>query len=170
MKIIVAASLLLVSVNCFAQSKPETTNQFKVEGLVKNPVAISFAELSKYVSHSIDSVVVKNHLMEKKYTMKALKGILLKDVLEKSQIDASSPKLLSEYYIVCIASDGYKVIFSWNEIFNTKNGENIYILTEHDGKPVSMADDRIALISTSDYATGRRYVKWLQKIIVERVR
>jgi len=170
MKRILVASLLLVSLNCFAQSKPEITNQFTVEGLVKNPAAISIAELSRYASHSIDSVVVKNHLMEKKYTMKTLKGVLLKDVLEKSQIDASSPKLLSEYYIVCIASDGYKVIFSWNEVFNSKNGENIYILSEHDGKLASVADDRIALISTSDYATGRRYVKWLQKIVVERVR
>jgi len=66
MKRILVASLLLVSLNCFAQSKPEITNQFTVEGLVKNPAAISIAELSRYASHSIDSVVVKNHLMEKK--------------------------------------------------------------------------------------------------------
>ena len=62
------------------------------------------------------------------------------------------------------------MVFSWNEIFNSKNGEGIYVLIEHDGKPASGLDDRIALISSSDIATGRRYVKWLKKIIVERVR
>jgi len=64
----------------------------------------------------------------------------------------------------------YQVVFSWNEIFNSKNGDGIYILTEHDGKPASAADDRIALISGGDTATGCRYVKRLKKIIVERVR
>ena len=94
----------------------------------------------------------------------------MKDILDKAEIDAPTPKLLSEYYVVCIASDNYKVVFSWNEIFNSKNGENIYILTEQDGKVASGSDDKIALISTNDIATGRRYVKWLKKITVERVR
>ena len=154
----------------FAQSKPETTEQFNLEGLVKHQEVVSLSSLAIYKSYAIDSVAVINHLLQRKYSMNKLRGVLLKDILNKAEIDAPSPKLLSEYYIVCIASDNYKVVFSWNEIFNSKNGENIYILTEHDGKATSGSDDRIALISTSDIATGRRYVKWLKKIIVERVR
>jgi hypothetical protein len=43
-----------------------------------------------------------------------VKGVLLKDILIKVEIDAETPKVLSEYYFVCIASDNYKVVFSWN--------------------------------------------------------
>jgi hypothetical protein len=39
-----------------------------------------------------------------------------------------------------------------------------------DGKPASGLDNRIALVSAKDEMTGRRYVKGLQKIIVERVK
>jgi hypothetical protein len=62
------------------------------------------------------------------------------------------------------------VVFSWNEIFNSKTGEKVYILTEVDGKPVAATSDRITLISTNDLAAGRRFVKGLEKIIVERVK
>ncbi len=46
----------------------------------------------------------------------------------------------------------------------------MYILTGHDGKPASALDNRIALVSPKDEMTGRRYVKGLEKIVVERVK
>jgi len=81
-----------------------------------------------------------------------------------------TPKVLSEYYFVCIASDNYKVVFSWNEIFNSDTGKSVYIITAQDGKPATGLDNRIALVSPKDQMTGRRYVKGLQKIVVERVK
>jgi hypothetical protein len=59
---------------------------------------------------------------------------------------------------------------SWNEIFNSNTGNSVYILTEQDGKPASALDNRIALVSPKDQMTGRRYVKSLQKIVIERVK
>ena len=44
------------------------------------------------------------------------------------------------------------------------------IITESDGKMAKDNPDHIALISTADEATGRRYVKGLTKIIVEQVK
>ena len=70
---------------------------------------------------------------------------------------------------VCIASDNYKAVFSWNEIFNNDLGRSVYILNGNDGKPASALDNRMALISQHDHTTGRRYVKGLEKIIIERV-
>jgi len=59
---------------------------------------------------------------------------------------------------------------SWNEIFNSNTGNSVYILTAQDGKPDSALDNRIALVSPKDQMTGRRYVKSLQKIVIERVK
>jgi len=165
--------LFFVITGFFVSAQKEnipTTENFSIEGKVKKSLTISLADLSAYKSYSIDSIVITNHLGERRTSLKNVKGVLLKDILEKIEIDSESAKVLSEYYIVCIASDNYKVVFSWNEIFNSNTGNSVYILTGHDGKPASALDNRIALVSPKDQMTGRRYVKGLQKIVIERVK
>jgi hypothetical protein len=147
-----------------------TTENFSIEGKVRKSLSLSLADLSSYKSYSIDSIVITNHLGERKSSLKKVKAVLLKDILDKVEIDAETPKVLSEYYLVCIASDNYKVVFSWNEIFNNDTGKSVYIITAQDGKPATGLDNRIALVSPKDQMTGRRYVKGLQKIVVERVK
>lgn len=108
--------------------------------------------------------------MEPRKTIRHIKAVLLKDIIDKVVIDVESPKLLSEFYITCIASDNYKVVLSWNELYNSIIGESILIIIEADGKKAEQLTDRIAMLSAADRATGRRYVKGLQKIIIERVK
>jgi len=153
-----------------AQKPIPSTENFSIEGKVKKEMMVSLADLSSYKTYSIDSIIITNHLGERRSTLKNVKGILLKDILSKVEIDAETPRMLSEYYFVCIATDNYKAVFSWNEIFNSATGNSVYILTGHDGKPASALDNRIALVSPKDEMTGRRYVKGLQKIVVERVK
>ena len=86
------------------------------------------------------------------------------------EIDAENHKVLNEYYFVCIASDDYKVVFSWNEIFNNAAGKSVYIITGQDGNWAYVLDNRIALVSSKDHRTGRGYVKGLQKIVIERIK
>ena len=128
------------------------------------------ADLSSYKSYSIDSIVITNHLGERRSSLKKVKAVLLKHILDKVEVDAENHKVLSEYYFVCIASDNYKVVFSWNEIFNSDTGKSVYIITAQDGKPATALDNRIALVSPKDQMTGRRYVKGLQKIVIERIK
>lgn len=145
------------------------TDTVSVEGKVKKPYHFTFNDARRYVSIAIDSVTILNHRFEKKSVIHGLKGVLLKDVIEKAVIDAASPKVLSEFYIECIATDNYKVVFSWNELFNTGIGYNVIILTEKDGLKGGEMPDRICLLSSTDHATGRRYVKGLKKIVVKQV-
>jgi len=107
--------------------------------------------------------------MKPKKTIKQIKGVMLKDILDKAGIDVSL-KLLSEVYITCIASDNYKVVFSWNEVYNSAIGEKVMILTEANGKKGNQIPDRIVLLSVADRATGRRYVEGLQKIVIQQVK
>lgn len=159
----------VVSVTAQKENIP-TTENFAIEGKVKKGMTISLADLSSYKSYSIDSIVITNHLGERRSTLKNVKAVLLKDILSNTEIDSETPKVLSEYYLVCIASDNYKVVFSRNELFNSATGNSVYIITSQDGKPALTLDNRIALVSPKDQMTGRRYVKGLQKIIVERVK
>ena len=171
MKPIFVLVFLFTGYALFAQKENiPTTEGFSIEGKVKKEMTVSLSDLSSYKSYSIDSIVIKNHLGETKSTLIKVKSVLLKDILEKIEIDSESPKVLSEYYLVCIASDNYKVVFSWNEIFNNPSGNSVYIITSVDGKPASALDSRIALVSPKDQMTGRRYLKGLQKIAIERAR
>ncbi len=121
---------------------------------------VTSTELLKYPQKTIDSIHITNHLKEYKSTLKNIKGVLLKDVLSKISFKEKSPKVLSEYYITCIAEDGYKVVFSWNEIFNTTVGNHVLIIPETESRP----ENGISTLSPTDYATGRRYVKKLKTI------
>ena len=76
---------------------------------------------------------------------------------------------MNEFYFTCITSDKYKVVFSWNEIFNTEIGNNIFIVTEKDGFKGKEIKDRILILSRSDLIKGRRTIKNLSEIIVSQV-
>ena len=71
--------------------------------------------------------------------------------------------------IIAGASDGYKVVFSWNEIFNSPIGDGVIVFFEKDGFPLADDEGRIALVSTKDLRTGPRHVKWLQSIEVRKI-
>jgi len=142
-------SFLVMTVNLNAQEKIEPTDQFSIEGKVKNRLNLLIKDLNVFAIHSIDSVIIYNHLMKPKKTIKQIKGVMLKDILDKAGIDVSL-KLLSEVYITCIASDNYKVVFSWNEVYNSAIGEKVMILTEANGKKGNQIPDRIVLLSVAD--------------------
>ncbi len=107
--------------------------------------------------------------MARKSTIKNIKGVPLKELLAKIEIIAERPTVLSEYYLVCTATDDYKVVLSWNEVFNSKTANNFLILTSFDSDPAKAEKGHIALIAPNDVASGRRFVKGLSKITILRV-
>jgi DMSO/TMAO reductase YedYZ molybdopterin-dependent catalytic subunit len=141
----------------------------KVEGRIKNPKVFSFAELKNMPMVHIDSLQLYNHLMVARSTVRNLKGVLLKEVLKNIEFDAASPKDLSEYYITCTATDNYKAVFSWNEIFNSATGDKVMIATEREGIPATAHKEGFLLVTPTDRATGRRHVKELNRIVIQRV-
>ncbi len=170
MKAAFLSSFLLVAVIGYGQENIASTEKFTIEGKVKNSVNFSLAQAGQYAATTVDSIVIYNHLMQPRRTMKRIKGILLRDIIDKAVIDISSPKLLSEMYVTCIGSDGYKVVFSWNELYNTDIGNHVLVITEADGRQASDSKDKIAIIATADRATGRRFVKGLARVLIEQVK
>jgi hypothetical protein len=150
-------------------AKAQESKQFVIEGKVKAPLTITLDNLSTYKSVSLDSMTIFNHLMQRKSSIKNIKGVLLKDILAKVEIDAASPKTLSEYYLVFTATDNYKVVYSWNEIFNSPTGNQVLVLVSYDTNPAKAEKGNIAIITPGDFATGRRFVKGLSKISILQV-
>jgi hypothetical protein len=170
MRIIICFLLILMTHSVTAQIKLIPTDQFTIEGKVKRVLTFSLSDLGAYPVKNLPNLVITNHLGEKMHTLTQLKGILLKDILSKAELDAENLKVLSEYYFVLAAPDNYKIVFSWNEIFNSETGNNVYIITEEEGKKMNDTNDRIAIVTLTDLRTGRRHMSNIEKIMVERAK
>lgn len=160
---------LLLSLNVAAQHTIEATRQFTVSGAIEQNITVTIADIRRHAAISLGEVVIKNHKGEEKKVAKAVKGVLLTDVLTGVKIKVDKPKQYSELVVLLIASDGYKNVYSWNELFNTEVGKHVYVITEMDGKTIDDMPDAIIAVSTQDINAGARYFKGLQKIEIKRV-
>jgi hypothetical protein len=161
--------LLFLSEIGFSQKEIISTNQFTITGLVEKPKTVSFSDLEKEKVVDIGDFKITNHLGEFKKEYKNVKGVSLLTFLKDITITSSSPKLLSEYYFVLKASDGYSAVVSWNELFNTEIGNSFFLVIEADNKSQKEGTEKILLISIKDFKTGRRHIKGLQSIEVKKI-
>jgi hypothetical protein len=171
MKRLTTLLLFLISISLTAWSqKPELiTNEFVVTGQIKKELKFGLTDFEKYTSKPINDVVITNHLGEPRRIAKQLSGIPVKDLLKDIELNEESPKRFSEFYFTFIASDNYKVVYSWNEIFNSPTGDNLLLITSQDGKKIKDMTERILTLTPTDFKTGRRHIKGLSKIVVSRV-
>lgn len=160
---------LLTNYSLIAQRIIPPTDSLIVTGKITNPTTFTLADLDTFPRTVIKDQIIYNQKGEIKDTVTGMSGISLKSLLASIQYIYDKPKFLNEFYFVFIASDGYKVVFSWNEIYNTETGNNSFIVTEMGGKKLKELDQRILFISTADLKTGRRYIKGLEKIDVKQV-
>jgi hypothetical protein len=168
-KIITLFLLVFIQELGFSQKTIESTNQFTISGLVDKPVTISYSNLEKEKTVTIGDFKIINHLGEFKKEYKNVKGVLLLELMKNISITSPSPKVLSEFYFILKATDGYSVVVSWNELFNTEIGNSFFLVVEADNKSQKDASEKILLISTKDFKTGRRHIKGLQSIEVKRI-
>ena len=168
--LIPALFLLLALANVNAQENVvPPTSGFTVKGLVKNELTISISDLERDKQEELHDVVVRNQRGEQKRIAKSMKGILLKSILARAEIHAEKPKEYSGIYIVLIASDGYKNVYSWPELFNTDIGNHIYIVTSEDGQSMDQLPGRIQVMSLGDFHSGNRNLRGLTRIEVRKV-
>jgi hypothetical protein len=156
---------LLATTSVFAQDTYTQTQQFTITGKVKTESVITMDSLNSFPLKTIGNIKVTDHTGAFKHQDDQLKGVLLKDILNHSQW-LLSPHLFSSMYFTCVGADGYKVVYSWNELFNTGIGDNVYIIMEKNGIKANKLPTSIQMVSMLDYKTGRRYLHNLDKVVV----
>lgn len=93
----------------------------------------------------------------------------MKDLVEKIGFDAESKKALNAFYLVFSATDGFRLVLSWNELFHTRSCTEYYLITEKNGKKVSELDDRLMIMEVTEGKTGHNCIEGLGEISVEQV-
>ncbi|MEB0260910.1 MULTISPECIES: hypothetical protein [unclassified Mucilaginibacter] len=161
--------LLLCTGAAMAQDKNQQTLKFAITGDVVKESVITMDSLKQYTISPIGDIKVTDHAGAFKHQDDELKGILLKDVLSHTKFKTTSPKLLSRFYFVCTGIDGYKVVYSWNELYNTEVGNHVYIIMEKNGIKADKMPESMQMTSATDFKTGRRYLHNLDKIVVSQV-
>jgi len=163
--------LLILPLTVLAQKKIEPSSTIAIVGAIKQELKLSIEDLKKYPTQKAGKgkLNIFSHDGTLRSTLKGLEGIPIKTLFEKVEFVVDSPKGLSQFYLVFEATDGYQVVYSWNEIFNTPVGDQVYVLTKADGMALEAMEQRIATVSMSDARTGRRYLKGFTKITVKRL-
>ena len=91
------------------------------------------------------------------------KGVRLADLINKAVPVTHDHNDVKKMIVVATATDGYRVVFSWSEIFNSPAGEGMIVYFEKDGQPLGEDEGHIAMVSTKDTKTGPRPVATRQK-------
>jgi DMSO/TMAO reductase YedYZ molybdopterin-dependent catalytic subunit len=146
------------------------TTALAVRGNVATPLSLSVADLGKFpVQRVEDTRVVRGQGGAASETARHFAGCLLRDVLNAAKLTEGDRNDLRKTIVVATASDGYKAVFSWGELFNSPIGDGVLVVYARDGSPLGDDEGRIALISLKDTRPGPRHVKWLAKVDVTRV-
>lgn len=160
--------IFIFTTDVCAQNKGRISEKISVTGLIKNPFTIHLKNMGAF---NIQEVRHPNHVIGRDQSIKreihSFKGILLRDIIDSAQVQMPLMKDRGEFFITIKATDGYNVIFSYNELYYGPAGENTYVIFEINEEPVH--DGPFIVFCSSDIITGPRHVKWVEEIETGRI-
>ena len=146
------------------QSEQSNNNGFRICGRVKTPLVFSIEKLQAMESVEADDLLLTCGSGEPKGRINQCRRVLLADIIHRSNVLVTDHNDTKKMFIIASSDDGYKTVFSWQEVFNTSVGDGIMVLLEKDGKPLYNGNGPVDLFSAKDYLTGPRYVKELADV------
>lgn len=155
--------------NNVADPSKFVTTYITISGAVEQKLKLRVDDLKTFPPRQAGKTPIICMSGANKGNIKSLKGVLLRDILEKAKIVPNDPNDGKKTIIIATASDGYKAVFSWKEIFDSPVSDGVIVYFERDGKPLGDKEGRIAMISTKDIRTGPRHVNWLKEIEVRKI-
>jgi len=169
---LVAFALLTLaqSLPTLAQTPGPGAPTLTVKGNVERELTLSLDELKKFPAQRIEDVRVVREQGAKTGAQEEIArryaGCLLRDVLDRARLTEKNRMDLRKSVVIITASDGYRVVFSWAELYLSPIGEGALIVYERDGVPLPDSEGPLALVSLKDTRPGPRHVKWLRTIEV----
>lgn len=137
---------------------------FRINGRVETPVIFGMETLRDMDPVEADNLLLTCGSGEPKGRIGHCRGVLLADIINKASVLITDHNDTKKMFIIASSNDGYKTVFSWQEIFNTSTGDGIMVLLEKDGRPLYDGKGPVDLFSAKDYLTGPRYVKQLANV------
>lgn len=95
-------------------------------------------------------------------------GVRLRDLLLQAGFGGPSDRAARFGVVEAVATDGYRALFSWGELFNTAAGEQTLVISSQDGRPLDAAAGPLALRALADLRPGPRHVRNLCALLLRR--
>jgi DMSO/TMAO reductase YedYZ molybdopterin-dependent catalytic subunit len=157
----------VAAAQALAQSQGAVTTSLTVKGSVEREITLSVDDLKRLPIQRMDDVRSVRDAGAGASSSESVRhyvGCLLRDVLERAKPVEKKRMDFRKSAVIATASDGYRVVFSWAELYLSPIGEGALVVYERDGAPLDDNEGRIALVSLKDTRPGPRHVKWLQSV------
>ncbi len=141
----------------------------RIEGFVGNPCTFTAEALRQRPQVTISDVDILCGSGKLKEAGLIYSGVLLRDLLEEAQIQLEEHEVPNRTYIVASGTDGYYALFSWHELFNSPQGEGLIVVLTKNGQVLDEKEGELCLVSTRDYRSGPRRIRYLSKVVVHRI-
>jgi hypothetical protein len=120
-------------------------------GAFQRPMSVSLDDLKRYASVQENPFDLRcfttNRFIRK---IEGYRGVLLKDLIDLAGLHLASPGDFKRMVFIAVAHDGYAVVFSWHELFNTPVGERVLVAFERGDEPLRIEDGAPILFSAAD--------------------
>ncbi|MDR3089768.1 MAG: molybdopterin-dependent oxidoreductase [Desulfobulbaceae bacterium] len=135
----------------------------RIIGRVARPVTLPFSELRAMDNLETEDLPMICGSGEPKGRTGRCRGVLLADVIGRAEVLAPEHNDTKKMFIVAAADDGYKAVFSWQELFNSPNGAAILVVFAKDGLTLSDKEG-VELLAACDHLSGPRHIHHLTTI------
>jgi len=92
-------------------------------------------------------------------------GVTLGRVIAAAGGDDRQGRDQRAWVFEAVATDGYRAVFSWGELFNSDAAEQVLVITGQDGQPLGAAEGPLALRALADRRPGPRHVRNLCAVV-----
>jgi hypothetical protein len=137
---------------------------FEISGRVERPFRLDLEKLMTMDIISFEDIPLICGTGEPLGRIARCRGVLLTDIINAAKVITIDHNDTKKILLIVSSHDGYKTVFSWQELFNSSVGEGIIVVLEIDGIPVHDGYGAVDLISANDFLSGPRYVKRLTRI------
>lgn len=141
----------------------------RIIGKVRRPLVLSMEQLREMDVEEAKDVALYCGDGAPRGRIQSCRGVVLEDIIRRAEVIKEDHNDTKKMFIVASAFDGYKVVFSWQEIFNSPVGGGVMVLVERDGVRLGAESGGMELISVQDFFTGARYVRGLETVEVLQV-
>lgn len=136
----------------------------QIGGWVKQPLALDADALAAFDPLLVSDFVVVCTLDGAHGGPRRLRGVPLRRL-----VDAAGPAFdqrtdFKRVALVAESREGYRALFSWNEVFNSVVGDGVVVAWDSPDAPLPDPAGPFALVSLYDRATGPRFVQRLASV------
>lgn len=152
-----------------AQAASATTASLVLSGHLPQPCTLDLDAITALPRHELGPTQVNCFTGRPVASVRSMAGARLVDLLDAAGFSTQPRGQLKRCIVLGVGLDGYRAMFSWNELYNASLGEDVLVLYERDGLPLDGAIGPLSLISAGDRQLGPRHLRHLQGIHVQMI-